>query len=252
MWPGLRYGASTPCRARATAAIMRSEPIAMMRSTSPSGIGCVAQRARSRRRRIACTMLPTNARSCGRSGAKPGASSQHQTTTSAARLDLRDLVAVDHAACSRRSRAPAMPAARNACADREQHRVAEPAADQQHGFVRRRSRSACRSAPSARPARRASAARTGRTSRPSRARSSRPGPRSRSTQAPVSARPSIASGVPSARAAPASRSSAADRTARAGSARAASGARTTTSTIVGRQPVDLVHASRAARRRAAR
>ena len=41
------------------------------------------------------------------------------------------------------------------------------------------------------------AARTGRTSRPSRARWSRPGPSSRSTQAPVSARPSIARRVPS-------------------------------------------------------
>ena len=32
-----------------------------------------------------CTMLPTKPRSCSRVGAKPGASSQHQTTTSAAR-----------------------------------------------------------------------------------------------------------------------------------------------------------------------
>ena len=34
---------------------------------------------------FACTMLPTKLRSCGRVGANPGASSQHQTMTSAAR-----------------------------------------------------------------------------------------------------------------------------------------------------------------------
>ena len=57
-------------------------------------------------------------------------------------------------------------------------------------------------------------------------------PCSRSTHAPVSARPSIASRVPSARAA-AFRNSAAGRTGPGRKRRAASGARTTTSTIVG-------------------
>src|SRR5262249_11182496 len=37
--PGLRCGASIPCRAWETAAIMPSEPMAITRSTSPSGIG---------------------------------------------------------------------------------------------------------------------------------------------------------------------------------------------------------------------
>ncbi len=36
-WPGLRYGASTPWRAAFTAAIMRSDPMAMIRDTLDSG-----------------------------------------------------------------------------------------------------------------------------------------------------------------------------------------------------------------------
>ena len=37
-WSGRRNGASTVFRARATAAIIRSEPMTMIRSTSESGI----------------------------------------------------------------------------------------------------------------------------------------------------------------------------------------------------------------------
>ena len=82
-WPGFMYGASTVCRAAATAAIILSDPIATMRSGRSKSIGC-GPSLPSAYAAIACTMLPTNARSCGRVGAKPGASSQHQTTASAA------------------------------------------------------------------------------------------------------------------------------------------------------------------------
>ena len=78
LWPGFSSGASTPCRAAPTACIIRSEPMTIMwsASASPTSAPYAA---------IACTMLPTKLRSCGRVGAKPGASSQHQTMTSAAR-----------------------------------------------------------------------------------------------------------------------------------------------------------------------
>ncbi len=55
----------------------------MMRSQSANAIGC-APSSPAAYARIACTMLPTNVRSCARSAANPGASSQHQTTASAA------------------------------------------------------------------------------------------------------------------------------------------------------------------------
>ena len=84
--PGFRYGASTPCRAAPTACIIRSEPMTIMWSASRSGIVC-SPSCPAPYAAMACTMLPTKLRSCGRSalGTKPGASSQHQTMTSAAR-----------------------------------------------------------------------------------------------------------------------------------------------------------------------
>ena len=51
-------------------------------------------------------------------------------------LDLVDLVAVDPRACSRRNRSRGCRWPAQRLSDREQHRVAEPAADQQHGFAR--------------------------------------------------------------------------------------------------------------------
>ncbi len=90
---------------------------------------------RSRRRCIACTMLPTNVRSCGRSARSPGASSQHQTTTSAAASMSVDLVAVDHLLVAGEVQHLRAGAAKR-LADREQHRVAEAAADEHDGFAR--------------------------------------------------------------------------------------------------------------------
>ena len=84
--------------------------------------------------RIASTMLPTNARSCGRVGVNPGPSSQHQTTASAAASMSLDLVAIDHPPVAREVehlRARIAIRAR----DREQHGVAESAADEHHGLV---------------------------------------------------------------------------------------------------------------------
>ncbi len=82
--PGFRYGASTPCRAAPTACIMRSEPMTIMWSACASGTACSPSRPEPYAA-MAWTMLPTKLRSCGRVGVKPGASSQHQTMTSAAR-----------------------------------------------------------------------------------------------------------------------------------------------------------------------
>ena len=62
---------------------MPSEPMAMMRSTADSGIVDRPQLAAA----IGLDRLDDvadKARSCGRPGVKPGASSQHQTTQSAA------------------------------------------------------------------------------------------------------------------------------------------------------------------------
>ena len=44
-WPGSRYGCSAPWRARRTAFIIRSEPMAMMRLTSCSGTALRAEPA---------------------------------------------------------------------------------------------------------------------------------------------------------------------------------------------------------------
>ena len=203
----------------------------MMRSQSANGIGC-SPSSPAAYARIACddvaderAVLRPRRREARRLVAAPDDDVGRG-------LDLGDLVAVDHLLVAgevehlRAGAAERLP-------DREQHRVAEAAAGEHDGLAAARSRSACRSAPSARPARRAAAARRDPTSRPSRARSSRRGPRSRSTQAPVSARPSIASRVPSTRRRQRLEVLQPIELARAGSARAAAGARTTTSTIVG-------------------
>ena len=115
-------------------------------------------------------MLPTKTLSCGRSGVKARrfvAAPHHDVRRF---LDFLDLVAIDRSSCSRRNRPPAMPFGAQLLADREQHGVAEAAADQQRRFPPAAFRSACRSVPSERPARPVSAARTDRTSRPFRAR----------------------------------------------------------------------------------
>ena len=147
-------------------------------------------------------------------------------------LDLGDLVAVgdllvageiQHLRAGRAQR----------LADREQHRIAEPAADQHHGLAGGDlGRRAGRPHQDDRLAR-LEHARTDRTSRPFPARWSRAARSPRSTQAPVSARPSIAERRAVARRARWSRNSAAGRTGPAGR-RAPPAARcTTTSTMFG-------------------
>ncbi len=159
--------------------------------------GSAARRAAPARRPAwPATMLPTKARSCGASRREARRLVAAPDDDVGGGLDLVDLVAVDdllvageveHAA-NRPRAAPGRSRTAPRCRARRR-----PASQSRSPG----SRSACRSGPSARPARPARAARTGRTSRPSPARWWRPGPASRSTQAPVSARPSIASLVPS-------------------------------------------------------
>ena len=117
-------------------------------------------------------------------------------------------------------------------ADGEEHGVAQAAAHQHHGLARGRLRGSPRGPHEDHGLAGLRAARTGRSSRPSRARWWRRGRCSRSTHAPVRARPSMASVVASGRRAwP--RNSAADRTGPGWNLRAAMGACTTTSTIFG-------------------
>ena len=114
---------------------MPSEPMAMMRSTSPERDRLLA-RARPRRR------PPSPRRCCRRTPVLRPVRREARRLVAAPdddvgrRLDLLDLVAVDRASCSRRSRAPCCRPRAQRLADREQHGVAEAAADQQHGLAR--------------------------------------------------------------------------------------------------------------------
>ena len=67
VWPGFSNGASTPCRAAPTACIMRSEPMTIMCVGIGNGTACSPSRPEPYAA-IACTMLPTKLRSCGRVG----------------------------------------------------------------------------------------------------------------------------------------------------------------------------------------
>ena len=109
-------------------------------------------------------------------------------------LDLLHLIAIDDLLISGEVNGPRSAGAQ-LLADREQHRVAQPSAHQQNRFLRRRFASACPWVPSGSPARPVSTARTDPKIRPFRARWSTSRPVRRSTDAPVSARPSIASVV---------------------------------------------------------
>ena len=172
---------------------MRSDPMTIMCSASASGIVGSPSRPEPYAA-IACTMLPTKLRSCGRPGTKPGRLVAAPDDDVRRAFDLLHLVAVAHRLVAgevdhlRSGRA-------HRRADAEQHRVAQPAADQRHRACSRGSRSACRSAPSARPVRPASAWRRDPNCRPSPARSPRRARAPASVQAPVIASPSIASSV---------------------------------------------------------
>ena len=92
---GLRYGASTPCRARATAAIILSEPMAMMRSPSASAIGCAPRSPRRVRAHRLDDVADERAvlRAVGREARRLVAAPDDDVGRG---LDLGDLVAVDH------------------------------------------------------------------------------------------------------------------------------------------------------------
>ena len=116
-WPGLRYGASTVCRAAPTAAIIRSEPMAMMRSQAANGMTC---------RRAHPTRTRSSPRRCCRRTRDPAAVSARsralrRSTRRPHRPPPRSRPPCSgrSASCSRRSTAPSSPRARNACADRE-------------------------------------------------------------------------------------------------------------------------------------
>ncbi len=177
-----------------TACIMRSEPIdddagRPRRTASP------ARRA-GRRRRPPCpaTMLPTKLRSCGAAGREAGRLVAAPDDRVGRALDLLDLVAVDHALVAgeiehARTRRP------QRRADREQHRVAQAAADQGDRAALRRCAVGVPVGP---------ISTTGSPGRSRAQRSELPPisstitetrPRAGSVQAPVIARPSIASTV---------------------------------------------------------
>ena len=186
----------------------------MMRSQSRERDRLLAERRRRRRRASPATMLPTKVRSCGRSGREARRLVAAPDDDVGGRFDLGDLVAVDHLLVAGevehlRARARATPGrSRTAPRCRARRRRARR-------FRPARSRSACRSVPSAPPARRAAGSAHRSDEPPISSTIVDTRPRSRSTHAPVSARPSIASRVPARTSRAASRSSAAGRTARA-------------------------------------
>ncbi len=138
---------------------MRSEPITISRSTAESGIGTAPSRP-WRRPTSPATMLPTKLRSCGapgRDGLAPVDAPDQQSEAASMLLALVEVLGLLVAG---EVDDPVVPLAR-LLADREQHRVAQPAAAEHHGLAlghlgRRPGR-----APSPRPARPGGASSTG-------------------------------------------------------------------------------------------
>ena len=196
-------------------------------------------------------MLPRKCASCGRRGAIAAPDVGAPDHLVGRRLDLLALEEVlallvagevDHAVAVLAHR----------LGDREQHRVAEAAAEQQHVLVRRESRSARRSVPSRRPARPCCRYATSRLEHAELERDQRQQAAAPCRPTRRSARcPSISSGVAADAPRAPTRSSAAGRTARAGSAArrpAPSRPPRRSSASAGRRP----RRARSARRRAAR
>ena len=228
---GLRYGASTPCRARATAAIMRSEPIAMMRSH-------VGERDRLRAelaRRVRAHRLHDVAdeRAVLRRG-RARSRAPRRSTRRPRRPPPRSPRPCSgrSSSCSRRSRAPCEPAARNAWPIENSTALPRPPPTSTTVSPRLDlGRRAGRSHQHDRLAGLQQRAQVGRAAHLEHDRRHQAllavDPRAGERQAFHHEPRAVA------HAAPAPRSSAGGRTGPGGSARAAAGARTTTSTMVG-------------------